>query len=88
MLLLLILEITILQAPTAAIDGLISQQNIPDITNAGSLNAYVESIQDDLAAGREQVRQAEAALAANPALNHYCVHRLRLVKHKLLLVSN
>lgn len=55
-------------SPTAAIDGLISQQNIPDITNAGSLNAYVESIQDDLAAGREQVRQAEAALAANPAL--------------------
>lgn len=55
-------------SPTAAIDGLISQQNIPDITNARSLNAYVESIQDDLAAGREQVRQAEAALAANPAL--------------------
>ena len=55
-------------SPTAAIDGLISQQKIPGITNAGSLNAYVESIQDDLAAGREQVRQAEAALAANPAL--------------------
>ncbi|CAN6960969.1 hypothetical protein CXF58_07815 [Psychrobacter sp. Sarcosine-02u-2] len=55
-------------APTAAIDGLISQQKIPGITNAGSLNAYVESIQDDLAAGREEVRQGEAAIAANPAL--------------------
>lgn len=58
-------------APTAAIDGLISQQKIPGITNAGSLNAYVESIQDDLAAGREEVRRGEAAIAANPALEPF-----------------
>lgn len=54
-------------APTAAIDGLIAKE-VPGVTNAGSLNAYVESIQDDLAVGRERVRQAEAAIAANPEL--------------------
>lgn len=58
-------------APTAAIDALIGDRVtplIPEVTNAQELSTYVESIQDDLAAGREQVRQAEAALAANPAL--------------------
>ena len=54
-------------APTAAINGLIAQK-VPGINNAEGLNAYVESIQGDLAAGREKVRQAEAAIAANPGL--------------------
>lgn len=60
-------------APTEAIDGLIATQldgKVPGqtITSAEGLDTYVESIQDDLAAGREQVKQAEAAIAANPAL--------------------
>ncbi len=60
-------------APTAAIDGLIAQQldgKVPGqtITSAAELDTYVKGVQQQLAAGREQVRQAEAALAANPAL--------------------
>ncbi len=60
-------------APTAAIDGLIAQQlngKVPGqtITSAAGLDTYVKGAQQQLAAGREQVRQAEAALAANPAL--------------------
>ncbi|MGO1475239.1 MAG: hypothetical protein ACTHWC_10220, partial [Psychrobacter sp.] len=60
-------------APTEAIDGLIATQldgKVPGqtITSAEGLDTYVESIQDNLAAGREQVKQAEAAIAANPAL--------------------
>ena len=60
-------------APTAAIDGLIAQQldgKVPGqtITSAAGLDAYVKGVQQQLAAGREQVRQGEAAIAANPAL--------------------
>ena len=60
-------------APTAAIDGLIEQQldgKVPGqtITSAAGLDAYVKGVQQQLAAGREQVRQGEAAIAANPAL--------------------
>ena len=60
-------------APTAAIDDLIAQQlngKVPGqtITSAAGLDTYVKGAQQQLAAGREQVRQAEAALAANPAL--------------------
>ncbi|WP_289047265.1 outer membrane protein transport protein [uncultured Psychrobacter sp.] len=60
-------------SPTAAIDGLIAQQldgKVPGqtITSAAGLDAYVKGVQQQLAAGREQVRQGEAAIAANPAL--------------------
>ena len=60
-------------APTAAIDGLIAQQlngKVPGqtITSAAGLDTYVKGVQQQLAAGREQVRQGEAAIAANPAL--------------------
>ena len=60
-------------APTAAIDGLIAQQlngKVPGqtITSAAGLDTYVKGAQQELAAGREKVRQAEAALAANPTL--------------------
>lgn len=58
-------------APTAAIDNLIASQlseRLPEVNSAQSLNTYVEGVQQTLAAGREQIRQAEAAIAANPAL--------------------
>src|SRR5690606_37836095 len=37
-------------------------------TNAEELNDFVQDSQQELAAGRDRVRQAEAAIAANPAL--------------------
>ncbi len=60
-------------APTAAIDGLIAQQldgKVPGqtITSAAGLNTYVKGVQQQLEAGRQQIRQGEAAIAANPAL--------------------
>ena len=61
-------------SPTAAIDGLIASQlngKLPPgvtITNAEELNDFVQDSQQELAAGRDRVRQAEAAIAANPAL--------------------
>src|SRR5690606_32684461 len=61
-------------SPSAAIDGLIASQldgKLPPgvtITNAEELNDFVQDSQQDLAAGRDRVRQAEAAIAANPAL--------------------
>nr|WP_313973862.1 outer membrane protein transport protein [uncultured Psychrobacter sp.] len=58
-------------APTAAIDGLIASQlagKLPGVTTAQGLDTYVKGAQQTLAAGREQVKQAEAAIAANPAL--------------------
>ncbi|WP_333954087.1 outer membrane protein transport protein [Psychrobacter sp. S4(2024)] len=60
-------------APTAAIDGLIAQQldgKVPGqtITSAAGLDTYVKGVQQQLEAGRQQIRQGEAAIAANPAL--------------------
>ena len=60
-------------APTAAIDGLIASQlngKVPGqtITSAEGLDTYVTGVQQQLETGREQVRQAEAAIAGNPAL--------------------
>lgn len=61
-------------SPSAAIDGLIASQldgKLPPgvtITNAEELNDFVQDSQQELAAGRDRVRQAEAAIAANPAL--------------------
>ncbi|MEN6670419.1 outer membrane protein transport protein [Psychrobacter sp. B38] len=58
-------------APTAAIDNLIASQlseRLPEVNSAQGLNTYVEGVQQTLAAGREQISQAEAAVAANPAL--------------------
>lgn len=67
-------------APTAAIDGLIAQQlngKVPGqtITSAAGLDAYVKGAQEVIAgsevrleAGRQQVRDAQALLAQNPAL--------------------
>ena len=58
-------------APTAAIDGLIASQlgdRLPGVNTAQGLNTYIEGAQQTLEDGRNQVRQAEAAIAANPAL--------------------
>ncbi len=60
-------------APTAAIDSLIAQQlngKVPGqtITSAAGLDTYVKGVQQQLEAGRQQIRQGEAAIAANPAL--------------------
>lgn len=58
-------------APTAAIDNLIASQlreRLPEVTSAQELNTFVEDTRRNLAVGREQIRQSEAAIAANPAL--------------------
>ena len=58
-------------APTVAIDNIIASQlseRLPGVTSAQELNTFVENTQQALVAGREQIRQAEAAIAANPAL--------------------
>ena len=58
-------------SPTTAINNLIGQRVtplVPQVTNAQELSAFVDQTQQGLAQAREQVAQAQAALAANPAL--------------------
>lgn len=60
-------------APTQAIDGLIASQlngKVPgqSITSAKELDKFVKNSQENIQMGQEKVRQAEAAIAANPAL--------------------
>ena len=75
-------------APTAAIDGLIAQQldgKVPGqtITSAAGLDAYVEGAQQQLQTGRDEVAQAEAALAKNPALKPILQPRIDAGKEQI-----